>query len=461
LTRKHLASVCAALALLVFASSVAEAGGLTLPFRGARPMGRGGTFVAGGDDAGAMAFNPANLAEIDHFSFLVDGGLVLERSNYDRIDSGGNAQPRVESSMVILPIPTLALTYKPKKYPWLTVYGGVWVPYLGLSSWPELGAQRYSSISLSGSLLVNLQLGAAFRVHEHVSIGFGLQNMFLRFKTRVMLSACPELNCAPEDPGFDALTELDASSFFTPSAIVGLNVAYPLWRFGFSFQLPFWVRATGNVYSRLPTDPFFTNAQVVGTAANLDFNLPPILRAGVEVRAIRRVRLEVGLDWEIWRIQKDFTITPQNIYIDGVPGIGRYYLPSLKVNRSLDDSVAVRLGMEAEAVKRRLWLRAGYIFESSATPLKTTSALSGDGMKNIITFGGSIKLGPVRGDLGYAHVFTIDRNVPLPANPDMPGPNDAQGWQVNPIQPSLNVPINAGTYRTDADVIAIGLNADW
>jgi long-chain fatty acid transport protein len=452
LTRKHLASACAVVALLVAATSVAEAGGLTLPFRGARPLGRSGTFVAGGDDAGALAYNPANLAEIDHFSFLVDGGLVLERMQYDRVDSGGSPQPRVNSSMVILPIPTLALTWKPKKHPWLTIYGGVWVPYLGLSSWPENGPQRYSTISLSGSLLVNLQLGAAFRVHEHVWLGFGLQNMFLRFKSRVMLSACPELNCAPEDPGFDALTELDAASYFTPSAILGLNVHYPLWRFGFSFQLPFFVRATGNVYSRLPTDPFFTNAHVEGTATKLDFNLPPILRAAVEVRAIRRVRLEFGIDWEIWRIQEDFTITPQGIYIDGVPGIGRYYLGAMKVNRSLDDSVALRLGVEAEAVKRRLWLRAGYIFESSATPEKTTTALSGDGLKNVITLGGSLRMGPVRFDLGYAHLFTLGRTVPL---------DRAEGWQLNPIQPSLNVPVNAGTYQTDTDVVALGLNADW
>lgn len=452
MTKKSLPLVCAALALLALATSVAEAGGLTQPFRGARPLGRGGAFVAGGDDAGALAYNPANLAEIDHFSFLLDGGLVLERMTYDRIDSGNNPQARVESSMNILPIPTLALTWKPKKARWLTVYGGVWIPYLGLSSWPETGPQRYSTISLNGSLLATLQLGAAFRVHEHVSIGFGLQNMFIRFKSRSVLSACPELNCAPEDPGFDALTELDASSFFTPSGIIGLNVAYPTWRLGFSVQLPFWVRATVNVYSRLPTDPFFTNAQVVGTAANLDFNLPPIIRAGVEVRAIRRVRLELGIDWEMWRVQQDFTITPQNIYIDGTPGIGRYYLKQMKVNRALDDSVAIRIGVEGEAVKRRLWLRGGYIFESSATPDKTTSALSGDGLKNIITLGGSLRMGPVRFDLGYAHVFTLGRTVPLEA---------AQGWQLNPIQPSLNVPVNAGTYGTDADVLAIGLNADW
>jgi long-chain fatty acid transport protein len=450
LTKKLLALTCAALALIALAATDVEAGGLTQPFRGARPTGRGGTFVAGGDDVGAMAFNPANLWEIDHFSFLVDGGLVLERMTYDRIDSGGNPQPRVSSSMVILPIPTLGLTYKPKKAPWVTIYGGVWVPYLGLSSWPENGPQRYSSISLSGSLLVTLQLGAAFRVHENVSIGFGLQNMFLRFKSRVMLGTCPELNCAPEDPGFDALTELDASSFFTPSAILGLNVHYPTWRFGLSFQLPFWIRASGTVVSRLPTDPFFTNAQVVGKDATLDFNLPPILRAAVEVRAIRRVRLELGIDWEIWRVQQDFTITPKGIYIDGVPGIGRYYLPSLKVNRALDDSVAVRIGVEAEPVKRRLWLRAGYIFESSATPDKTTSALSGDGLKNIITLGGSLRMGPVRFDLGYAHVFTLSRTV-----------TNSEAWQVNPIQPSLLVPVGNGTYNVDADVIAVGLNADW
>ena len=38
------------------------------------------------------------MADIDGWSFLVDGALVLQRAGYDRVDSGGNPQPHVDGA---------------------------------------------------------------------------------------------------------------------------------------------------------------------------------------------------------------------------------------------------------------------------------------------------------------------------------------------------------------------------
>src|SRR5262245_26005270 len=116
-----------ALCVAVF-PSLAEAGGMTLPARGARPLGRAGSFVAGADDGGALYYNPAGFADIDGVGLLLDAGLVFQQVDYTRVDSGGNRQPTVSGEIGILPIPTLALSYKPKKVPWLTLNGGVWTP---------------------------------------------------------------------------------------------------------------------------------------------------------------------------------------------------------------------------------------------------------------------------------------------------------------------------------------------
>ena len=99
------------------------AGGMFLPFRGARATGRAGAFTAGVDDASALYYNPAGMADIDGWSFLIDGALVLQRVGYDRVDSGGNPQPHVDGSMNVLPLPTIALTYKPRtiKGRWVTL----------------------------------------------------------------------------------------------------------------------------------------------------------------------------------------------------------------------------------------------------------------------------------------------------------------------------------------------------
>jgi long-chain fatty acid transport protein len=403
---------------VLFSSVLAHAGGMTLPARGARPLGRAGSFVAGADDASAIVYNPAGLAEIDDISILIDAGLVLQRVNYARVDSGGNPQPAVDGSIDVLPMPTAALTWKPRK--------------------------------LNGSLVSVIELAASFRINDHFYLGAGLQNMILKFKSLVQLSACTGLSCPPEDPGFDSLTELDATSGFTPSGIVGAQVVYPKIRGGLSLQLPFFIRGEGTVRSRLPTDPMFANASIVGEAVGIDFTIPLILRGGVEYRPMPTLRIELGFDYEAWSMQKNFAIQPKGIYLDNVPGIGRYYLDTMYVVRDLNDTFSIHVGGEYEVVKKRLVLRIGYLFETSATPDETASVLTADGLHNMITLGGSLRLGPVRFDLGYAHLFTLDRTV-----------TNSRSLQLNPIQPTLAVAVGNGTYKIDTDIIAIGLNANF
>jgi long-subunit fatty acid transport protein len=132
-----------------------------------------------------------------------------------------------------------------------------------------------------------------------------------------------------------------------------------------------------------------------------------------------------------------------------VPGIGRYYLNTMKVVRGMNDSVSLHIGGEWEVWKRRTVLRAGYLFETSATPDATMSVLTSDGLKNMVTIGAGLKVfGKVRLDIGYGHVFYLDRNV-----------TNSQSWQVNPIQPDIKVPVGNGLYKIDSDVISVGLDA--
>ncbi|HEX8953577.1 MAG TPA: outer membrane protein transport protein, partial [Polyangia bacterium] len=433
--------------------SSAWAGGMFLPFRGARATGRAGAFTAGVDDASALYYNPAGMADIDGWSFLIDGALVLQRAGYDRVDSGGNPQPHVDGSMNVLPLPTIALTYKPPqiKGRWVTFGLGVWVPYLGVNTWPQNGPQRYSNISINGSLLGVVELAASFRIKDWFWLGVGLQNMILHFHSRVMLSACSELNCAPEDPGFDSLTQVDSDSAFTPSGVIGAIFAFEKFRAGLNLQLPFFVRSSGTVATRLPTDPFFANSAVHGDSIGVDFNLPLTLRAGLEYRPWRRVRLELDFDYEAWSMQQSFKITPHNVYISGVPGVGNYYLAPLTLVRGLNDTFAVHLGAEVTTLDRKMGgmiLRAGWALETSATPDETASVLTPDALRNVISIGGALVLGPVRLDLGYAHVFFADRNV-----------TNSRSLQLNPIQPSLAVPVGNGRYTVSADVLTAGLEA--
>ncbi len=448
-------SLVVAVVVTVLFSSTAWAGDMFLPFRGARATGRAGAFTAGVDDGSAIYYNPAGMADIEGWSFLIDGALVLQQVGYSRVDSGGNPQPHVNGQMNVLPLPTIALTWQPPKIKgrWVTFGLGVWVPYLGVDSWPQNGPQRYSNITLNGSLLGVVELAASFKIRDWFRIGIGLENMILHFHSRVMLSACSELNCAPEDPGFDTLTQVDTNSAFTPSAVMGAIFAFEKFRAGLNLQLPFFVRSSGTVASRLPTDPFFANAAVHGSAIDVNFNLPLTVRLGLEYRLSPRIRVELDMDYEAWSMQQSFKIIPRGVYISGVPGIGNYYLNTLTLKRGLNDTFAVHLGGEADVIKKRyggMVLRAGWALETSATPNETASVLTPDALKNIITIGGALLLGPVRLDLGYAHVFFADRDV-----------TNSRSLQLNPIQPALAVPVGNGRYTASADVLTAGLEARW
>jgi long-chain fatty acid transport protein len=425
----------------------ASAGGMFLPARGARALGMAGSLTAGVDDGGALYYNPAGLADIAGTSALVDIGLVLQRVGYDRVDSGGNALRHLDGDMDVLPIPTVAVTWKPAAEPRLTIAGGVWTPYLGLDSWPEDGPQRYSNVSLNGSLLAVPTIAAGFRIDDRFAVGLGLQDMIVSFRSRVALSACSELNCAPEDPRFDALTELRTRSAFTPSAIAGATMTLGGIRAGLAIQLPFFVRTDGTARSRLPTDPQFVNAAQVGDQVSLDFDLPLEVRLGATLRPIPALAVELGVDYEAWSMQKDIAIQAHGIQIQGVPGVGAYALDRMAITRDLRDTFAIHAGGEWQAIPHALVVRAGYLLETSATPDRTASVLTPDGLHNLLSAGIGVPVGTLRFDLGYGHLFTRERTV-----------TESAALQLNPIQPALAVAVGNGRYTVATDIISVGVD---
>src|ERR1700679_2343015 len=86
MTTRHRAALVGTVATLAAAFSLAlarpaRAAGLYFSDRGVRPLGRGGAFVAGADDLGAIWYNPAGLADAGT-SFLLDASYLHFSSTY-------------------------------------------------------------------------------------------------------------------------------------------------------------------------------------------------------------------------------------------------------------------------------------------------------------------------------------------------------------------------------------------
>ena len=443
-----------ALAATVTATSVAPAAGLYYGDRGVRPLGRAGSFIAGGDDLGAIAYNPAGLYEAGA-QVLIDGSWVNFSSEYTRqarilqvdpntgqpVGSTVQTFAPVQGKTPFLPIPTLAVSFQP--HPKWVVALGVFAPYAALPTYPSAdnfkgkstaeiangSPQRYSLITLDGSVLAVIAAGAAFAPIKELRLGVTAGMLTGKFNTTVAFSGCiPErFLCAQESPS---------------------------WRVGVSSQLPIYVRASATLKTRLPATPIFEKAKQDGEDASVAFDLPWNVKWGLENRSIENLRVELGGAFERWSMHDSIRMTPHNISLTDVALLPKQlFIPPIALQRNFQDSASVRLGGEYgfEIKNVPLTARAGVSYESSAIPKEYLSVLTLDAGKITTALGASVKVGKLRVDFTYAHLFAFDTTV---------SPSEAKITQVSPVSanPAKNPDyINGGIYNQRADVIGLGI----
>ncbi len=463
----RVAAVAAAISLTA-AVRDARAAGIYVSDRGVRPLGRGGAFVAGADDLGAVWYNPAGVVAAPS-SFLLDGSWIDYSVSYTRSALTTSAPPTqttfvqsrspVSGTTPFLPIPTIVGSYRWGESQKFAVAGGVYAPDAALLSYPEDGPQRYSLISLAGSILAVPGVWFAYQPVEQFQVGVGVQLLTGFLHTTVDFSACvpDHFMCASEDPRYDALAKLGTAPIFAPSANAGMTwIPHRAVRVGVSAQAPFVVDTSATVDVRLPTAVVFDNAHQDGNTAHLHLDLPPILRAGVEVRPLESqdLRIELAYVREFWSVQKSLDITPQGITIDGITGFPpRFGVASISVPRGMVDSNSIRLGGEyAYSVQGvRLAARAGVAYETSALPTSYVTPFTVDGDKVVASLGGSLFVGPrLRLDAVVSHPFQADAHVDA---------RTAAVPIVNPVQanPTPVDHVNGGSYHVDLWVIGGGL----
>src|SRR5690606_16093595 len=129
------------------------------------------------------------------------------------------------------------------------------------------------------------------------------------------------------------------------------------------------------------TAAIFDSARVTGSDAHVRFTLPPIVRAGVEVRPNDELRVELAYVREFWSVHDVIELTPENVAIEGIAGLPeRVPLPPIRFPRGFRDSNSFRLGGE---LAFRLWgydmaLRSGASYETTAVPPSHLSLLTID-----------------------------------------------------------------------------------
>lgn len=452
--------------------SDAQAAGLYLSNRGVRPLGRGGAFIAGADDAGAIAYNPAGLFDAGG-QFLMDGSWVNFSSDYTRQSLVRQVDPNtgeqvgsyvqtyapVQGSTPFLPIPTIAASYKLN--PEWVLGAGVWAPYAALSSYPDTvsgqpAPQRYSLLSLDGSALALVGVGAAYAPMPNLRLGATLGILTGIFRSTVVFSGCvPErFFCAPEDPDYDVLAELNAGPIIAPTGQLGaIYKAHPKVTIGASFQLPIFVRSGATIRTRLPASPVFETARQEGEEADIDFELPYSIQLGVEVKPIENVRVEFAGSFDGWGMHDTIEVDPDGVALKNVAAFPEnYYLPNVTLARGFQNSFSLRLGGEYgfSLAGKQMFARAGLSFDSSAVPKEYLSVLTMDANKVTPSIGFGAEIGPIRLDAVFAYVIMPQVTV---------DPATAKIQQVSPVQanpPAFPTIVNGGIYNGGATIIGLG-----
>jgi long-chain fatty acid transport protein len=469
--------------LLAFAPRDAHAAGLYFSDRGVRPMGRGGAFVAGADDLGAIWYNPAGLADAGT-SFLFDASWLKFDISYTRDlivavqDGNTTALQKVPSSTVngtssFLPLPTIAGSYNFGEHKEWTVAGGLIAPYVALASYPDTvppctnagctpSPARYTLSSFNGSLLAIPGVWAAYKPIEELRFGAGVFALTGIFQSTVTFSASPQdrLIGAPEQPEFDAQGQFRVGPIFAPSANAGVTwVPAKIIRVGLSGQLPMIIDAPATIDVTMPTASVFDNAYQDGNNATVRFELPAIVRAGVEVRPNDELRIEASYEREFWTTQHSIDVYPHNMSIDNVTGLPpKVAIPDISIPRNFDNSNSYRLGGEYHFSigDYPLDIRSGIMYEQSAVPADYLSLSSLDFDKVILSLGGSIYIGPHwRMDAVYAHLFVSSVYV----DPQELLATGQGIGRINPIKGNAPFePVNGGQYDASADLFGVGVN---
>ncbi|MBL9024892.1 MAG: outer membrane protein transport protein [Myxococcales bacterium] len=468
--------VSAALAAVIAGSpAVALASGFYTADRGVRPLGRGGAFVAGADDLGAIAYNPAGIFDAGT-SLLIDASMVLFRSDYTRqallrqvdpntgevVAEYEQTFPTIEGSGAPLPIPTVAASFI--VHPDWRVAIGAHVPYATLPSYPEEledgtpSPGRYQLVTLEGSVLAVVGGYVAWRPIKPLTIGAGFELLVGSFKSQKYLSGCvPErFFCSSEDPDWDVATEITAAPIVAPSGNLGLIWEfYESFRLGASFHLPFWIDAPATVHTRLPSTPVFRSVEQVGEDASIQFMLPWEVRLGLEMRDIPPgLRVEIGADYHHWAVHDQILVEPEDIVLTDIPGFPKEYaLPAISIERGFQGTVGARIGAEYSIKATddvEVTPRAGFSYETSAVPAEYQSLLLLDAGKATPSVGLGVQFGNARFDVVYAHQFYPSVEV---------APEDAKLPQTLPLQ--ANAPdrpdyINGGIYNWGVDVVGLG-----
>ncbi|MCB9684985.1 MAG: outer membrane protein transport protein [Alphaproteobacteria bacterium] len=225
-----------------------------------------------------------------------------------------------------------------------------------------------------------------------LTLGLGLQWQYLQVGETVDVTLT-----GIDDAAGDVAVEAGVVDPFTPNLNAGLLFEpHPMISFGASIQPPTTFEARGNLALDFDGNSLamvaFSETRYDDEDVALNIGIPWVVRAGVAVRPIERLEIELATVWQDWSSLDDILIQDIDIEIQSdsplVPEDQRTVDDTIALPAGLRDTVSLRLGAEAR-VHELLAVRAGGFWESAALAEDEVSVALVDTPKTQIGCGAS------------------------------------------------------------------------
>lgn len=422
------------------AAGVAQASGFYLGDNGAKSMLQGGAFTAQADDATAMQYNPAGLAQQPGLSFLADLQVLRHDVTYLRQDPGFDpANPstvinRVNNTPSAFLLPFFAASYG------FPIAGRTFTVGLGLFAPPSQGKydypvpnyakdnmpptydqrpnkyapQRYALIS-NDIVIAYPTLSLAYDIHPRFQVGISAQLTLSTFKQSQTMYGGDALGDNPskqlqENPAYDANVAIDLQGRVGFTGVLGLMARPTDWlAIGASVRPPIPFKGRGKISVDLPE--FFTNAgaTVVGAGggscastaqasttnceAELVMTLPLEIRLGARLLPVERLGINLDFVYQGWNSIDQLLLTPQSVTLASGMNATPQPIAAFGVKKNWMPTFSARLGGTFQIIKY-LSVSAGVLFETGAAPTSTYSVDWTHPTRVIFTGGFTGHLGP-------------------------------------------------------------------
>ncbi len=424
----------AAAAGVLFGAPAAFGAGYYIGDVGARGMARGGAFIAAPDSLLALHYNPAGLSLLRGLQVEFDYWNVNLDMQYQRacpcVDSSVPNAAMLDSALQAGFKPAIN-SAEPQQIPYLSIAYGL--PFLnttvalgayGLSSpgrlkfgeqgpSSNLQAQRYTAIDLQ-LYEAFWTLAAAFEPLSGLRLGGGL----MIYDFHASQSAHLWANSATFGDGMPERSDLDIPVVVAFKKNTQLN-----WSLGASYSSPIpglslgasalglrSIRAPGTASIQLP--PSLAGvATVTGSQIEVEIELPPEIRFGIEYAIKGVARIEAAAVIEGWSNHRSVVIRSQDIFVSTPASPTPVPLNTITIVRKFNNSTSLRLGGELNLLEPMLGIRAGVFYEPSAVPDVYRDPSTPDLDKIGIGFGLSTQWFGATLELGGQYVLMSDTTV--------------------------------------------------